>query len=171
MRLFWKFLLLVLAAALAGPFFIKGPDGDPLLTGSDIKQSFQKAASSAKRKFRSVSTDTQRALGNDDAGKTTVHKWQDANGQWHYSDEAPEGAESETLVVDPDVNVMDAVPVNKTGQTIDNTPAETDSTEISQPLIPLPTPGRVKESLQKTRDAKQQVEDRNQAQKEALDDI
>ncbi len=170
MRLFWKFLLLILVLALAGPFFIKGPDGDPLLTGSDVKHSFQKTVASARQKWRSVSTDTQRALGNDNAGKTTVHKWQDANGQWHYSDEAPEGEISETLVVDPDLNVMDAIPIIKPEQTSVNTPAATDSTEISQPLIPIPTPGRVKDALQKTRDAKQQVEDRNEAQKKALDD-
>ena len=36
----------------------------------------------------------------------TVYKWQDSEGNWHFSQEAPEGQEHETMVVKPE-NVMD----------------------------------------------------------------
>ena len=41
--------------------------------------------------------------------KTTVKKWQDKDGNWHFSNtETPAGIKSETLIYTDDVNVMPA---------------------------------------------------------------
>jgi hypothetical protein len=44
------------------------------------------------------------------AETTTVHKWQDKNGKWHFSNtEPPKGANSKSKVYKDDVNIMPAI--------------------------------------------------------------
>jgi len=46
--------------------------------------------------------------------KTTVKKWQDKEGNWHFSNaETPAGTKSETIIYTDDVNVM---PATKSGE-------------------------------------------------------
>ncbi|MEO1035514.1 MAG: DUF4124 domain-containing protein [Pseudomonadota bacterium] len=103
MRLFVKLMLLVVIAALAGPFFIKGPDGKPLWSVQSLK-------AGVLTTWRRMQNDVEQGLG--DAGidavsdDVQVFRWQDEDGQWHFSQEAPEGVTAEAMIIDPDTNMI-----------------------------------------------------------------
>ena len=78
MNLFVKLMMLGLVLAVAGPLFITGPDGKPLM---DIK--FFAPDTGNLSSSPDAFTD---ALG---ADKTKVYKWRDENGIWQISDQPP----------------------------------------------------------------------------------
>ena len=171
MRLFVKLMLLVVVLALAGPFFIKGPDGAPLMTRQDVGRSIGAGISSIKHKWQGLRTRAARATGDDNAGKITVHKWQDPNtGEWHYSDEAPPVQDSQIIQVDPNVNVMDAVPITTVEIAKPTGAATATAPDATPQILPiLPTPGNVKNSIKKTQDVRDQVEDHNENIQKIID--
>ena len=103
MRLFTKLIVLVVIAALAGPFFIKGPDGRPLWTINDVKASivgkWLGLKNDLEQGFDSVGVD---AMSDD----VTVYRWQDESGQWHFAAEPPPGVTADSFVIDPDTNMI-----------------------------------------------------------------
>lgn len=151
MKIFVKLMLLVLVGALAAPFILKGPDGRPLMQLSDLNFGDFELPS----------------FGGKNADTTTVHKWQDENGEWHYSTEAPK-QDSETLEIDPNVNVMDA-PTRRPPPT----PAPVEAKEKAPPNEPLKpsifNPGSIKEAVDETRDVRDQLEQRQEDIENRLD--
>lgn len=84
MKLFIKLLLLMVVLALAAPFFMKKPDGSPMLTLSAL------GLSALGNK---VSDSLPAAQSEAVLPKTAeVYRWQDEKGVWHYSDRAQDGA-------------------------------------------------------------------------------
>lgn len=81
-------MILVLAGAAVAPYFIKGPDGQPLM--------------SLPKMDSQLSTEETRQ---------TFFKWQDAKGQWHFGDEVPEGAVGVPVSVDTAANILQSVKV------------------------------------------------------------
>lgn len=78
MKLFIKLLLFVVVLALAAPFFMKKPDGTPMLTLQSL------GLGAVSNKVSVVLPDSRPEL-----PKTAeVYRWQDENGTWHYSDKA-----------------------------------------------------------------------------------
>ena len=104
MKLFIKLMLLLVLVALAGPFFIKGPNGRPLMTLDKLRvpavsiPDFGKAAATVKASVIEASEAP--------AKSTAVFKWRDDNGQWHFSDKAQRGRPAQTLSVDPTAHVV-----------------------------------------------------------------
>ena len=104
MKLFIKLMLLFVAAALAGPFLIKGPDGEPLLSLDRLRvpaislPDFAKAAVAVKASVSEASEVPAESI--------AVFKWRDENGRWHFSDKAQPGRQAQTLSVDPAANVV-----------------------------------------------------------------
>ncbi len=148
MKLFVKLLVLLLIAAMAGPFFIKGPDGRPIMSWSDVKQKFGNWSGSG---------------GSTKPGSPVeVHRWQDEDGQWHYSDEAP-GQDSEVITVDPNVNVIQSTPVTKT-------PATKSVQPDPEPEPAVSEPPSVFNAIDETNQVKEELEQRNEALKKRLDD-
>ncbi len=78
MNLFIKLLLLSLVLAVAAPLFLKGPNGKPLMSISDLTPSLPELK-------EGIENGTE-ALG---PGKTKIYKWKDENGQWQLSDSPP----------------------------------------------------------------------------------
>lgn len=159
MKLFVKLMGLMLVLALAGPFIMKGPDGRPLMEIADVKAGIA-------RQWRALTTDVGRAAGNENAGQVEIHRWRDENGQWHYSDGDNAAPDAEVLMVDPNVNVMDAPrqvarPVN---------PARETGTAVAAPAegkpgidIPLPmtiSPGQVKQVVDDAKGLESVLQDR-----------
>ena len=164
LKLFVRVMLLVLVLALAGPFFIKGPDGQPLLTLDDVKRTTSRTVASVKNTLRGVRNDAARAAGDEQAGKVEMQRWQDANGQWHYSNDGPAMDNAETIYVDPDVNLMDPV----------NAPRVRAKKPASTPTPAAPglvTPGRALDIIEDATSAKQDLEKRNEEMKKRLDDM
>lgn len=78
MKLFIKLLLFVVVLALAAPFFMKKPDGTPMLTLQSL------GLGAVSNKVSAVLPDSRPEL-----PKTAeVYRWQDEKGAWHYSDKA-----------------------------------------------------------------------------------
>ncbi|MFK8030642.1 MAG: DUF4124 domain-containing protein [Gammaproteobacteria bacterium] len=147
MKLFAKLLVLVLVMALAGPFILKGPNGQPLMRVSDVTQKFKAWMGSSPAKPGS---------------SVELHRWQDENGQWHYSDQATGG--SETITIDPNVNVIQATPVAKPAQASDNdAPPE----EVAEKEDKLPS---IFHPVDETNKVKEELEQRNKDMLKRLDD-
>lgn len=130
MKLFVRLLIFVVVLALAGPFFIKGPDGQPLWTVSRVKHSMMtrwdrlQRSLFAKTDLPGVSTNV------------TVYRWQDENGQWHYTQEPPENITSDVLLIDPETNLISlpALPAPVVAEDAPNTTPE----PLAAPSGPLP---------------------------------
>lgn len=123
----WVFRLmtiLMLTAAIAMPFFMDNQQGKPMLALPDPSELFPgKMVSDAATALPSPSR--------------VVYKWQDANGVWHYGDEAPKDHSNvSTVEVDNNTNIIQGLKSTPaTGKdTLDTTapndlkmtPAETD---------------------------------------------
>ncbi len=107
-------MILVLIAALAGPFFIRGPDGRPLMTLGEAMPDWQRMTATAKYQWRRLTGEVKSLAsdaGSDDTGgKTRVYKYRDAAGNWVYADEPPPGGDAEVMYVDPNVNIIPPTP-------------------------------------------------------------
>ncbi|GAA3944312.1 DUF4124 domain-containing protein [Litoribacillus peritrichatus] len=97
MKLMIKLLLLGLVGAIVAPMLIKGPDGRPLMSWQDFFSSSDSGAASVS------------SLPQSSSGVTTVYKWKDAEGQWHFSDKAIEGENHETLKYNPNANIIQSL--------------------------------------------------------------
>lgn len=89
--MFIKIVILVVIAACIGPFFIKGPDGKPLLSLDDLKPSGEP---------ESVAP-----------APVTVYKWQDENGVWQFSSDPVDAEGAATMELDGNINIMPSTPV------------------------------------------------------------
>ena len=104
MKWFYRFFTMgILAAAIIGPFFIKKPDGEPIMsfpTTEDLNPtnllSSDKSSTSGGNAFNPTST--------------SIFKWQDEQGQWHYGDAPPENNPSvSSLQVDTNTNIIQSL--------------------------------------------------------------
>ena len=93
-----KLIIGVLIIACIAPLFIKGPDGKPIMTIDDwipeVPESAEKLAGNIADEV--VPTEP-----------TRVYKWQDEDGQWHFSNTPPNALASEEMELDGDINIMD----------------------------------------------------------------
>lgn len=90
MKLFNKLLMLAVVAALAGPFFLKKPDGTPLLNWRDFipKNPIESVIPSEPQK---------------------MYKWKDAKGHWQFGDMPPEGVHAIEMSVKTQINAMKTI--------------------------------------------------------------
>jgi len=88
-----KIIFIALAAAIIAPMFIKGPDGEPIMTISD---------------WIPEKPDTSAISGSSNTPQE-FYRYQDEQGNWQYTDRPPEGANVETVEVDISSNVIDSV--------------------------------------------------------------
>ena len=99
-----KAIILVLIAAFAGLFFIKGPNGEPFMTLEDLKPSVPEVKTTI--------------------APTKVYKWQDENGVWQFSNQPRDEGQGELVEFDGKINTMPAV---------DTSILKTDSTASGKP--------------------------------------
>lgn len=96
MKIMIKLLLLALVGVLVAPMFIKGPDGEPIVTLQDVVPT-----ASSESAYVSPSSSSSKL--------TTVYKWQDENGQWHFSDNQAQGQNHETVKYNPKANIIQSL--------------------------------------------------------------
>ena len=149
MKLFVKLIVLLLILAMAGPFFMRGPDGQPLMRLSDVTQRIKGWIS----KGPSIKP----------GSKVEVHKWQDENGQWHYSDAAP-SQNSEIITVDPNVNVIQATPTRQPEPVEETSAPDKPAPKEDNVLPPIFHP------IDETNKVKEELEQRNKELLKRLDD-
>ncbi|MEM7218118.1 MAG: DUF4124 domain-containing protein [Pseudomonadota bacterium] len=80
MRLFYLLLTIALIAALAAPFVLKAPNGQPLMRVEDVLD--------------------DSTAGRVSAAPTTVYRWQDASGIWQYGSAPPAGTAAQPVQID-----------------------------------------------------------------------
>lgn len=154
MKLFTKFLMLGIVAAVAGPFFIKKPDGTPLLNWRDFIP--DNPVQSVKESIRP-------------SAPTKMYKWQDAKGQWQFGDQPPEGVAAQEMQVKTQINSMKTIELPE-GFGEDPKPKEKSTFNPTQsPATPLSTApiSEVPEMLDQIKDYQQTLDDR----KKTLDNL
>ena len=120
-------------------------------------------------------------IGDRKGGTTTVYKWQDSSGKWHFGDTRPKGVKTVSVKKIPsDVNVMPSHPVEKpevlqnkartdslpgsrsqstgSGKTLSGTGANSGAKKGSE--FPL-SPNRYKRSTEQAKEARKAMEQRN----------
>lgn len=98
-----KLISLLLAAVLTAPFFIKGPDGRPLLSWDRLHM-----PAVTLPDLGSAVNPLKHGLSGDEEPRSVpvqVFKWQDERGIWHYSDDPMPGQKAQSLTVDPNANL------------------------------------------------------------------
>lgn len=92
------FTVSILLTALAVPFFIDNKDGEPMLSLPN--------------------SDSLKPEGFSSGTKTTVYKWQDAQGNWHYGDAPPEQQQGvATLEINSNTNLIQGLKPPKASST------------------------------------------------------
>lgn len=168
MKLFIKFMIFIVVLACAGPFILKRPDGRPWMTISDLK------APDIATPDISPLTDQVKKLGGSDeenaaAEQTTIFKWQDKDGVWHFSDEASATTPSEEIRINHNANVVHMekqqtpkeIPVTKSNEQVVQNESKSLDTEVS-PYEQLPN------LIDKAKNVEKLLDQRQQRQEEIL---
>lgn len=176
--------LVILCAALSLPFYADYRSGGSFLELEKIPGKIMSALSPSKSEINAeissnssgqtirkqsptlTSADQEAPVSSEGSsdGKITYYRWQDEQGQWHFSDQAPEVA-SEKALIDPnalstisgmDQSVIDRTMVNGSEESQSrNSPPKFTETEPS-----LDNLGNVMENAQQ---AAQMMQERNEA--------
>ena len=113
MKLFLKLMLFLVVLACAGPFFLKGPDGKPLMSlqqfqGTTLMASIQgwlshwmqPSAASNNPENTNKAIKMSRVF-------SKVYKWRGSDGSWHYSDmNLSETNQGQEMYINPNANVL-----------------------------------------------------------------
>lgn len=156
MKLFTRLLGLIVVLALAGPFFMKGPDGRPLWT---IQDTISKVKTTTSRWFSKAGVSKAKvALSNE----VVVYRWRDADGVWQFSAEVPEGVTAETMRIDTGSNAIQFVqPVLADDEIEEDDEGNDLSEQIESPMIgPYPSPEATRQLIDDVKAIQQQSEDR-----------
>jgi hypothetical protein len=177
MKLFIKLLLVILVLGMAGPFFLKRPDGRPWMEPADVMPKISQWQHEAGRFWRDTKswfsglTDSDvlsRIEGGDyQAGQTKVYRWRDANGTWQLSDQPPATGEADIIMVDPDTNLIQGLPEEpEEPENVEQAPAQSPSVGLPLPMtVPLDQVSKLQEDALKVQE---QLNRRNEALEEAL---
>lgn len=158
-----KLIILLAIAAITAPFFIKGPDGRPLMTSDELLPISTGLSGGSEQRSELPATPSK-----------NIYRWQDETGQWHYSDTPPAHTKSENVTLKP-VNTVPALqseakPVNGRNTVSDR---ESDQTSSGAALLPgnLTGPDAVptdmSELMRQVKEAEQRIKER-QAKLDAL---
>ncbi len=137
--MFLSLLIVLIIVLVAGAFFLAPDnpnDGSPALL-----QGLSQIRSMAER------------LGDEESHTTTVYKWQDADGEWHFSNTPPpQGVASQIQTYRADTNVIQAPRQAQKPTTA--TPSSANSTAPTEPdpgIPGLPSPAKAKKLLDDAR--------------------
>jgi hypothetical protein len=131
-----KIMLLIVMLACIGPFFIKAPNGEPLLTVADfapdvslasilerLKQDPGLASLTGLAKGIDISGDAsdgeqaEQGTGKNALGSVTkVYKWRDEQGVWQFSDGSNVAEGAALVEISHQINLMPALDVAKQGE-------------------------------------------------------
>lgn len=155
MPMFIKLMILAVVVACAAPFFLKGPDGQPLMT---IDQFI--ANEHQNTNLPDVSSMTHAAK----SSPTRVYKWKDSDGVWHFSDSADDAPGAEMIEVDGPVNTMQAT---ATGNNTTSLPAA--QVPAQGERIADVSPDQLKQAMQAAEKLQQTIDQRKSDIDQAVD--
>ncbi len=121
MKYFAYLTVMILLFSVVALFYLKRPDGQTWLTTEQVttksgalKEQVVALSNDALDQAVKLVTDTSskvvaKVTSEPIASPTTIYKWQDDSGQWHYSDKPNPNGESQQIILDPnDVTVVAA---------------------------------------------------------------
>lgn len=148
MGLFNKLLLLALVLALASPFILKKPDGSPILDISEFMEPAKNLTSSMTPS----------------AAPKSLYRWQDAKGNWQYSDHPPEGSNAQQIQVEDKINSMKTIDLPEGYQDKPKESERFDPTDGSGSSLPVTTAPieKVPEMLDQIKDFQKNLDSRQQ---------
>ena len=116
MKMFVKFMIFSVVLAMAGPFFMKGSNGQALMNIKDLIPSFNMPTipGGGKGEITSSVNEASQML-----GKQRFYKWKDKNGIWQFSQTPPpEGVDTKAVDVYPDANIIQSMSKDKIANTL-----------------------------------------------------
>lgn len=155
-KLFVKLLLFALVLALAGPFFLKGPDGRPLLSLESLRLPDWRlpTVSTPAEKSTPAADPQQWIQWSDRPGKTRLnpdvltreqlavldireqanlyYRWQDANGVWQFSALPNRNTLNYVVRTDPSANVLQSLSTEDIDRAFGRQPATTPENSITR---------------------------------------
>jgi|GEM_PF-6810193 len=128
-KFFYRAVVLCLLAMLVSPFFVKTPEGKPIMTLDDmfsfdpmlLKQRYRSTINTffgwnAKNITNQDETLDKEKLPSD---VTKFYKWQDENGDWHFSDVKSDSFKAEAIRINHNRNILGFDDVNKESAAVD----------------------------------------------------
>ena len=113
-------MVLSVVLAMAGPFLMKGPDGQALMNLRDLIP--MPSSMPSLDSFNLSGSENAIQPAGDHAqmvGKQRFYKWKDHNGVWQFSaTPPPEGIETKTVDVYPDANIIQSMSKEKINRTL-----------------------------------------------------
>ena len=132
---------------------------NPIMKGLSTVRSWFTGASIT---LESAAKDPLTAVDNaTDKNATQVYKWQDAAGEWHFSNKPPPaGIKGSVETYRNDVNITQAIqpPIEIAPES--EKKAATDIPDTASPLLPITDPDRVKQLIDDARNVQNLVNDR-----------
>jgi len=165
MKLFIKLMMFMLVAAVAGPFILKGPNGQPLMSYKDLLPSFSLPRSPLKSTpsnnnpssliewSSNKSKEHAIAAATDNEGKpiaaesNVYYRWKDKNGVWQFTSTPNPSADNIKMAIDPNANVMQSLSKDKidkafgrepTSDTLTTSAGKPSTPSTEAPMIPFP---------------------------------
>lgn len=167
--------VVILCAALSLPFYADYRSGGSFLELDKLPAKIISALSPSSAEINgqtmrenkapqntSTSTDLKQPLSSE--GKVTYYRWQDEQGQWHFSDQAPDVA-AEKAEVDPDalptISGMDQAVIDSTmASGSDKSKANNRSPEF---IASEPSLDNLSNVMENAQQAAQMMQERNEA--------
>lgn len=97
--------------------------------------------------------------GSSEPSTSHYYKWQDAEGNWQFSDDAPEGIASDSVDVDTRANILEPFLGNTSPKPEQAKPAKP---AVNLPTSPLVMPSQAKQLIEDAKNIDQLLENRQQ---------
>ncbi|GLQ33114.1 DUF4124 domain-containing protein [Litoribrevibacter albus] len=153
MKIMIKLMLLALVGAVVAPMLIKGPDGKPLLSWQDFFSLPSQDSGSASSSDPDVTPQSP-------SGLTTVYKWKDKEGQWHFSDKPQDHVDNETLKYNPNANIIQSLAKKEEESEVEVTPMKVPEPSAGPSLTTVPLT-EVPELMDQAKQYQQLLDQRN----------
>ncbi len=140
--MFIRLMICLVVIAIAAPFVIPGPNGTPIMTVDMLK--FDKP---------SVSLPAINPGGAGQEGRSasqSMYRYQDENGVWHFTDQAPASGAGDRVQLNSEINLLEAQAV----------PENRPQAPVEQPSNPLSAVTRGAEVMEDAQAVQQLMDDR-----------
>jgi len=145
-----KLMILMLLGAFVGLFFVKGPDGNPLMSVEDLKPETPAVVDIPQQ-------------------PTEVYKWQDENGVWQFSNNPVDSDGAEVLELDGKINAIASFEIPSEDGSVN-----VGKTQASKAVASLPSgltsvsPEKISEMMDTVNNLEQSLEQRKVDMDKAL---
>lgn len=161
MKLLIKVLMIVLILFMSNLFLFKTMQGDTSLEVRNPIPDFISDLFDFKKWGRDITKASGKAIGDEHAGQTKIYRWKSAEGTIQFSNVPPAGVEFETVWVDPDANVIEALkppPPEQAAAT-----ADSKAPQVKMPSLLTVSPDKVKQLVKDAKNVQKLSDERTKA--------